>query len=114
MPPTWVSGSMTMGVISDRLKSSRAAVRPAGPAPAITAIVCFLSLEGMEMYSGGAALDEKKPAARLEIPSKGKAGRSALGNEVVCAEEFDAEGHGGGVDRDPDHSNTREARKLDA
>ncbi len=75
---------MTMGVISERLKSSRAAVRPAGPAPAMTAILRYLSLEGIGMrLSIRAAFDEKKLPACQEIPNEGKAGRPAFGDEVV-------------------------------
>src|SRR5271155_4535175 len=38
IPPTWLSASKTIGVISERRSNSRAAVSPAGPAPATTAI----------------------------------------------------------------------------
>ncbi|MGC1523125.1 MAG: hypothetical protein WA803_16405 [Steroidobacteraceae bacterium] len=65
-------------------------------------------------HLSGATSNEKKLTARREIPNEGKTGRSTLGNEVVRAQYFDAEGYDGGVDRNPNHSDAREACKLDA
>src|SRR3984893_2438495 len=58
IPPTCASASNTTGVMSDRRKSSSAAVNPAGPAPAMTAIFCGLSDEFMR----------SNQAAIVEIP----------------------------------------------
>ena len=65
-------------------------------------------------HSIRAVFDEEKLAACQEIPNEGKAGRPALGDEVVHTQDPDTEGHGSGVDCDPDHANSREACKLDA
>ncbi len=49
-----------------------------------------------------------------KIPNKGKAGGPALGNEVVHAQDPYAKENGRGVDRNPDHPDTREASELHA
>src|ERR1700722_12175401 len=66
MPPTWASASMTMGAISVRLNSSSAAVRPAGPAPAMTAISFGLSVE--DMICGNQVVRRSHFSAVIEVP----------------------------------------------
>src|SRR5450631_419534 len=110
-----MSASNTIGVMSDRRKSSRAAVNPAGPAPAMMAIFPGLSVVVMPIeYSGCTALDEKKLAAREIIPKKSEAGRAAFGDKVVQSQIFDPYSHCGGVDGHPDGSDGGKAYKLEA
>src|ERR1700733_5179725 len=81
MPPTCASASKTMGAISDRRKSSSAAVNPAGPAPAMTAI--FFEFEFMS-WSG-----QSPPnlAAVVQIPILPRSG-------LVMANPGQADVHG--------------------
>src|SRR5665213_3760460 len=114
MPPTWASASKMMGVISDRRSSSSAAVKPAGPAPARTAIFCLVPVEFMASdLSGRAASYEQELAAGHEVPKKGKAGGATFGDKVVQSQGFDSESHDCGVDAEPYHADRREAGELD-
>src|SRR5690349_16099428 len=63
MPPMACVRSNTTGCTSVRARSSNAAVRPAGPAPAITAIFLWDIGWGRKEQGGGSA-----PASALKTP----------------------------------------------
>src|SRR6185295_10998744 len=62
MPPTCVSSSNTSGFTSLRSSSSQAVVRPAGPAPAMTAI--FMKLPGVGRGGVARIMSDRPPAKR--------------------------------------------------
>src|ERR1700686_4441276 len=76
-----------MGMMSDRRRSSSAAVNPAGPAPAMTAIFCGLAVEGIRSNLAAVIQVPVLPCSGVDLTNPPKAdvhGRNYESKLRVC------------------------------
>src|SRR6202043_2992882 len=83
MPPTWPSASKTSGITSDRRSNSSPAVRPAGPAPAMTATFLPLWVCDISRSLCRCRLHEQHLSAQYKVADEGKSGRETFGQKIV-------------------------------
>src|SRR5262249_53191263 len=113
MPPTWRSASNTIGRTSDRCSSSYAAVRPAGPAPTMTAVFDiddsrFLG-DGLRPWSRG----EKEEPAQYEVHAERESRGEQLAGDHRQMTHADCDGDHDGVDHQPGEPQREEKRQLE-
>src|ERR1022692_4762680 len=107
IPPTCVSASKSRGRMSERRSSSRAAVSPAGPAPAMTATFLCAGLSDM-----GVSGHEQDLAAREEVAGERAASRHAVCYQNVQAKPFGSEIDHAGIDREADRADRDEGHAF--
>src|ERR1035441_7857092 len=113
MPPTWLSDSKTMGLIFERASSSSAAVRPAGPAPAITATFSFRSIAGIPNdLSSGRMTYKQDLTAGNKIARKSKPRCHTLGQQVMQAQILHHQRHHSCIDPEADGPDCHEADEF--